>query len=1317
MRNKGQGLVVSAVIAAGLLLRPASSVAPEQSGSANAVTAASSPAKPDTGEGPWLASCNYWAPAREITKSSDTPAQLHDTFDIKNGGTDFHVKLDATANEYESGCGGEELTRWGIPQPGRGPIHATAIIATVPDPVHSHFAHIFDRTVAAILQAAGDNGYVSSYYWMPWRNHSGVHGSVESPIDTGPSHDTERERKPGLIILKHVPPEKSEGGPTIPMLQTESFYKVVYLFLVAETPTQGVDGFQLKNAFLYEDQLELALRGRGEFSRGRGTSRVAIIGPNFSGSAASLEAGIETAASKDQRFEAAGATATKRALEELTATKNINFLSFGDYTDYDIRKLFGVYFRASGYALERVALLVEDNTTLGTVTSSYQTPKKETKPYVFRPEQEVLNEVQVIRFPREISLLRNAQVTSDHAASDPPTPAASPFLRLSLKDSGQQDNIPQFSRDNTPVSQEAQLMTIGRQLHRFRAQFIAIVASNVLDQVFLAQFLHRACPDARLVFFGSDLLMVREIDNVPFIGSVTVSPYALMGLGPTLGHPGRAYPDSNSLAMYNAASYTFWHNNLGVSFPAKPLLQSYKSPLAPPDLLQAPLWATAIGSDGYYPLGILSPCASDHPKILAAFRNGKVDSEPCEVTGPTTQQRLGNLDIFPARLWVVLSAAISLLCLFHTAMLFMAAYRSPITRDLALGDNDQAPRRSLYVQVATVALISMAITVALPAISLSIWVHFNPASTIGSGLVLGFGILAGSVTFRKTQGYLGWIKSEEGPLKGQARFLYLYHRLRVNVFPVLSLVAKTMLLALLLLWAYLCFTGSTGFRPDPYLNLVGLSFSYRCINPGSGVSPVVPVLLLLFIWYLWAFYQTWRLRFSDTGRPRLPGRVADGLDNLFFVSDEALSSVDSSRDCFLYENITCLLITRQILKRLWKFRDQGNASTKVEGNAPAEADPRHQDDDRIDIFLILFYGVSLILFSLFARIRGVDHFLWSTGVWLSSPYEVLIAALFFPLIVMGLAGWMRMILIWISLKQGLLERLENQPIRFAFSRLKVMGWMTMLRHGGIQEQWRDMARSLESMRQMLHQSDLTTNADMRELEATNTNLLEQIRLLLAQPEGRRQPGQHDHDFMMRIEVEFAAFSQKLLTMILIPYWKTERIGMVASQEIEELPIKARCSETEAERHILPMELHAGPSLEVPRRILLAEEFLAIRYISLVRAVLSNMRHLMMFVSASFVLAMVAWNSYPFQPRQWVDWLFTGFLFFLGSGVIWVFAQMHRNPILSRITDTKANELGWDFYLRIASYGALPVIAWLTYQFPDIGSVVSKFLQPGVPVIK
>jgi hypothetical protein len=500
-----------------------------------------------------------------------------------------------------------------------------------------------------------------------------------------------------------------------------------------------------------------------------------------------------------------------------------------------------------------------------------------------------------------------------------------------------------------------------------------------------------------------------------------------------------------------------------------------------------------------------------------------------------------------------------------------------------------------------------------------------------------------------------------------------------------------------------------------------LSFSYRCIHPASGVSPLVPVLLLLLSWYLWAVVQTWRLRFSDSGRPRLPGKVEDKLDGILFVSDDQLDSCLSARDSCLYRTITCLLITRQVLCRFWKPRQAGTADhggTRTDTSSSGR-DVGGGDYMTLDIVLIVVYAGLLVGLSLFAPVRSLDHFLWA-GTYLSSPYEFLVGVLFLPLLAMCVTGWLRMVLIWGALRRGLLERLENQPIRFAFSRLKVMGWMTMLRHGGLQEQWRDMARSLESIRQMLHQSDFqkkTSSTHCADLNQSQTDFLEEIRVLLGEPTKRQRRGSHDYDSMRIIEGEFAAFAHKLLKYILIPYWKQERTGLVASAENEEFPIKARRSETHLEHPSLPMALHAGPSSEEQPRILVAEEFLAIRYISLIRAVLANMRYLMIFVSVSFVLAIVAWNSYPFQPRQQVDWLFTALLVFLGSGIIWVFAQMHRNPILSRITDTKANELGWDFYWRIISFGALPVLAWLTYQFPEIGSMISKFFQPGVPVIK
>ena len=120
-----------------------------------------------------------------------------------------------------------------------------------------------------------------------------------------------------------------------------------------------------------------------------------------------------------------------------------------------------------------------------------------------------------------------------------------------------------------------------------------------------------------------------------------------------------------------------------------------------------------------------------------------------------------------------------------------------------------------------------------------------------------------------------------------------------------------------------------------------------------------------------------------------------------------------------------------------------------------------------NLALVFLYLLFFCLFVFFVPVKSLDDFFWASHGF-PTPYEFLITALFFPLLVITLTGWLRMIFIWAALKRNLLERLENYPIRFAFSRLKAAGWMTMLRRGGLNEQWRDMARCTESMRQMVN---------------------------------------------------------------------------------------------------------------------------------------------------------------------------------------------------------------------------------------------------------
>jgi len=194
--------------------------------------------------------------------------------------------------------------------------------------------------------------------------------------------------------------------------------------------------------------------------------------------------------------------------------------------------------------------------------------------------------------------------------------------------------------------------------------------------------------------------------------------------------------------------------------------------------------------------------------------------------------------------------------------------------------------------------------------------------------------------------------------------------------------------------------------------------------------------------------------------------------------------------------------------------------------------------------------------------------------------------------------------------------------------------------------------------------------------------------------------------MWSIEQDFAAASEILLSRVLVPYWNAKQTGWVESEGVQ-----AGAS------NVPKQPGKTNPMQEAPAHILLAEEFLAIRYLSLIRAVLVNMGYLMRFVSTSFILGIVALNSYPFQPRREIDWMFTGLLFILGSGVVFVFAQMHRNSILNRITDSDASKLGGEFWVRLATFGAVPVLTWLAYQFPAVGGSILRMVQPGLGLSK
>jgi hypothetical protein len=134
-----------------------------------------------------------------------------------------------------------------------------------------------------------------------------------------------------------------------------------------------------------------------------------------------------------------------------------------------------------------------------------------------------------------------------------------------------------------------------------------------------------------------------------------------------------------------------------------------------------------------------------------------------------------------------------------------------------------------------------------------------------------------------------------------------------------------------------------------------------------------------------------------------------------------------------------------------------------------------------------------------------------------------------------------------------------------------------------------------------------------------------------------------------------------------------------------------------------------PELGMTRAI--AEEFAALVYVNFLQSVLLQMRTLVICAGGMYVLIVCSISVYPFEPHAALQVLAVALLLAMGISVGFVYAEMHRDAILSRLTSTTAGELGWDFWLKLASAGAIPVFSLLAVQFPEIGRFLFSWLEP------
>jgi hypothetical protein len=434
------------------------------------------------------------------------------------------------------------------------PVHS--VIAIVPDPNHTQLGMFFDRSIDAISWGAQQARYIFARSEIPWSNSKPkAYADYESYEEEGEDADC-KARLPGLMIFRKVP--GGAGFDDLPL----------FVYVVGETPTGGINAQQFHGA------VERIQQGGNVVPAADPSGELKIIGPTFSGSLYSLKDMLSRLLQSqpgDSKLRQvlhadvfSGTVSSGDTVENTFLTPAgearlpaVQFIPFQQPDSYATPLLIH-YLCTQGYASNRMALLTEDESAYGS-----------TRPGVSyncfadaRPEEDILT----FSFPREISKLRTAYQNAENggdSSTSQKTAAGRTTLPLNLEETGRDsDTVSEMGGSSTVLSQEAVLQGIVIALREHRVQFIILKATDTMDQIFLAKYLWKAYPDARLITLPADLLFPRNFEDTRFTGLLSVSTYSLQpeamhfiympAQNPLSGTVHRVFPDAYSAGVMNA---------------------------------------------------------------------------------------------------------------------------------------------------------------------------------------------------------------------------------------------------------------------------------------------------------------------------------------------------------------------------------------------------------------------------------------------------------------------------------------------------------------------------------------------------------------------------------------------------------------------------------------------------------------------------------------------------------------------------------------------------------------------------------------------
>ncbi len=140
-----------------------------------------------------------------------------------------------------------------------------------------------------------------------------------------------------------------------------------------------------------------------------------------------------------------------------------------------------------------------------------------------------------------------------------------------------------------------------------------------------------------------------------------------------------------------------------------------------------------------------------------------------------------------------------------------------------------------------------------------------------------------------------------------------------------------------------------------------------------------------------------------------------------------------------------------------------------------------------------------------------------------------------------------------------------------------------------------------------------------------------------------------------------------------------------------------------------------PAKAVRDAIRTAEEFLAVECVRYIESVLHDLRRLASYLLVSLLLSVALLSSFPFQPQGIVKLAFIALLLSTVVVLFLVMTQMSRDDVLSQITRSEIGKVSWDttLVLNVVLFGAIPLLALLSSEFPGVRTFLFSWAEPMV----